>query len=309
LSSLKSLEPQTISRAAWDFFFGFLAFVIVKETSHLTRQHQDIRPFVLSACLVFFCAGFYRARSISNGGVQAAFLLALGGFLPGIAINLLGMAWTAPPFLFCYLLGSSFGIAMGFVVRLLATRRKMSYALALGLISAGTTFFVVFKVIPVWMERRAYRAVDQEIVPFSVQTLAGPTLHSSEWKGRVVVLSFWATWCLPCHAELPEIEELQNRYRNNPNVVILALDSGTGGDTSDKARAYLDTNKLSLTAAIDSVDANSDSWGPSATSLGVKSLPALYILDRSGKLRTIHLGYDASEHFTEVLSREIDRLL
>jgi hypothetical protein len=114
---------------------------------------------------------------------------------------------------------------------------------------------------------------------------------------------------LPCHAELPEIEKVQNRYRENPNVVILALDSGTGGDTPETAKAYLNKNKLSLTGAIDSVDGNGDTWGPAATSLGVKSLPALYILDRSGKLRTIHLGYDASEHFTELLSREIDWLL
>jgi thiol-disulfide isomerase/thioredoxin len=148
---------------------------------------------------------------------------------------------------------------------------------------------------------------DREIVPFSVQTLAGTTLHSSEWKGRVVVLSFWATWCLPCHAELPEIEEVQNRYRDNRNVLFLALDSGTGGDTPDLARAYLEKSKLSLTGAIDCVDADGNSWGPAATSLGVKSLPALYILDRSGKLRAIHVGYDASEHFVESLSREVNR--
>jgi CubicO group peptidase (beta-lactamase class C family)/cytochrome oxidase Cu insertion factor (SCO1/SenC/PrrC family) len=309
VSCLKNLEPKTISLAAWNFFFGFVAFVIVKETSHFTRQHQDIRPFVLSACLAFFCAGFYCARSIPKGRVRAAFLLALGGFLPAIAINRLGMAWTAPPFLFFYLLASSFGIAMGFGVRSLATRRKMAYAVALGLISAVATFFIVFKAIPEWMDRRAYQTLDQEIVPFSVQTLAGTTLHSRDWKGQVVLLSFWATWCLPCHAELPEIEEVQNRYRENPNVVFLALDSGTGGDTPDGARAYLNASKLSLTAAIDSVDGNGDSWGHAATSLGVKSLPALYILDRSGRLRMIHLGYDASEHLTERLSREIDRLL
>jgi thiol-disulfide isomerase/thioredoxin len=309
VSGLKNFGPKVISQGVLDFFCGFVAFVIVKEVSHLTRQHQDIRPFVLSACLAFFCAGFYCARSISKGRVRPAFLLALGGFLPAIAINRLGMAWTAPPFLLFYLLASSFGIAIGFTVGSLATRTRMPYAVALGMISAGATFFIVFKAIPEWMDRQAYQAVDQEIVPFSVQTLAGTTLHSRDWKGRVVILSFWATWCLPCHAELPEIEEVQNRYRENPNVVFLALDSGTGGDTPDGARAYLNASKLSLAAAIDSVDANGDSWGPAATSLGVKSLPALYILDRSGRLRMIHLGYDAAEHLTERLSREIDRLL
>jgi hypothetical protein len=211
MSGLKGLEPKVIFQAVLHLFCGFVAFVIVKAVSHLTRQHQDIRPFVLSACLAFFCAGFYCARSISKGGVRAAFLLALGGFLPAIAINRLGMAWTALPFLFFYLLASSFGIAMGFGVRSLATRRKMTYALALGLISAGAMFFAVFEAIPEWMDRRAYQTVDRGIVPFSVQTLAGTTVHSRDWKGRVVILSFWATWCLPCHAELREIEEVQNR--------------------------------------------------------------------------------------------------
>jgi hypothetical protein len=100
MSGLKGLEPKVIFQAVLHVFCGFVAFVIVKAVSHLTRQHQDIRPFVLSACLAFFCAGFYCARSISKGGVRAAFLLALGGFLPAIAINRLGMAWTALPFPF-----------------------------------------------------------------------------------------------------------------------------------------------------------------------------------------------------------------
>src|SRR5260370_35928716 len=110
MASVRSLEPKAISRAAWNFLFGFAAFVVVKETSHLTRQHQDIRPFVLSACLAFFCAGFYRAGSVSKGRIQTTFLLAFGGFLPAMAINRLGMAWTAPPFLLFYLLAAAFGI-------------------------------------------------------------------------------------------------------------------------------------------------------------------------------------------------------
>jgi hypothetical protein len=85
-----------------------------------------------------------------------AFPLALGGLLPAIAIQRLGMAWTAPPFLLFYLLASSFSVAIGFAVRSLATTRKMSYAVVLGLISANAMFFIVFKAIPEWMDRQAY---------------------------------------------------------------------------------------------------------------------------------------------------------
>jgi hypothetical protein len=52
-----------------------------------------------------------------------------------------------------------------------------------------------------------------------------------------------------------------------------------------------------------------DSWGPAAKSLGVTSLPALYILDRSSRVRIIHLGYDSSEQLSKSLSRRIDELL
>jgi hypothetical protein len=66
-----------------------------------------------------------------------------------------------------------------------------------------------------------------------------------------------------------------------------------------------------LNPAIDSfgVTPDEDSWGPAAKSLGVTSLPALYILDRSGRLRIIHLGYDSSEQLSKSLSRRIDELL
>jgi hypothetical protein len=78
------------------------------------------------------------------------------------------------------------------------------------------------------------------------------------------------------------------------HVLIFALNPGNHGETPAKAQAYLTERKLMLDPAIESFG----SWGPAAKSLSVTSLPALYILDRSGRLRVIHLGYDSSEHLT-----------
>ena len=310
------LQAKTrFSLAIFDVLWGFIAFAVVIVVSFF---YQDIRPFLLAACLAFFGAGFYRAGGQSNGTpstaplkrlLQAALFAAVGGIVPAVIMNRLGIALTGSSFFLSLLLASFLNAALGALFRPLISRDKMKYALVFGCLWTLSILAVVYKAIPDWMDSRAYIAVNRDVTPFRIQTLTGKSLASEDWKGRVVVLSFWATWCPPCHAELPEIQVLQNKYRANPKVLIFALDSATGGDTSAKAQAYLDAKKLTLTGTIDSADTAGDSWGPAARSLGIKGLPALYILDRSGKLRAIHLGYDSSEHLTETLSRQIDQLL
>ena len=310
------LQAKTpFSLAIFDALWGFIAFAGVIVVSFF---YQDMRPFLLAACLSFFGAGFYRAGVRSNGTpsiaplkrlLQAALFVALGGILPAVTINRLGIALTGSSFFLSFLLASLVNAVSGVLFRSLVSRARMKYALVLGCLWALSIIAVVYKAIPDWMDSRAYVAVDRDITPFRIQTLTGKSLASGDWKGSVVVLSFWATWCSPCHAELPEIQALQNKYRGNPKVLIFALDSATGGDTSAKAQAYLDAKRLTLTGTIDSSDTAGDSWGPAARSLGSKGIPALYILDRSGKLRAIHLGYDSSERLTETLSRQIDHLL
>jgi thiol-disulfide isomerase/thioredoxin len=313
---IKLPAKTPFSLAIFDVLWGFTAFAVVIVVSFF---YQDMRPFLLAACLAFFGAGFYRAGIQSNGMpssemplkrlLQAALFVALGGILPAVIMNRLGIALTGSSFFISFLLASFLNAALGVLLRLFISRDKMKYALVLGCFCALSILAVVYKAVPDWMDSRAYVTVNRDITPFRIQTLTGKSLASEDWKGRVVVLSFWATWCSPCHAELPEIQALQNKYRGNPNVLIFALDSSTGGDTSTKAQAYLDAKKLTLTGTIDSSDTAGDSWGPAARSLGIKGIPSLYILDRSGRLRLIHLGYDSSEHLTETLPRQIDHLL
>jgi thiol-disulfide isomerase/thioredoxin len=310
------LPPITpFSLAIFDVLWGFIAFAVVIVVSFF---YQDIRPFLLAACLAFFAAGFYRAGIQSNGTpstaplkrlLQAALFAAVGGIVPAVTMNRLGIALTGSSFFISLLLASFVNAVLGVLFRSLISRARMKYALAFGCLWTLSILVVIYEAIPDWMDSLAYIAVDRNVTPFRIQTLTGESLVSGDWKGRVVVLSFWATWCSPCHAELPEIQALQNKYQGNPKVLIFALDSATGGDTSAKAQAYLDAKKLTLTGTIDSSDTAGDSWGPAARSLGIKGIPALYILDRSGKLRAIHLGYDSSEHLTKTLTWQIDQLL
>ncbi len=258
--TVKLQAKRPFSQAIFDVLSGFIAFAVVIVVSYF---YQDMRPFLLAACLAFFGAGLYRAGVQSNGTpssaplkrlLQAALFIALGGILPAVTMNRLGIALTGSSFFISFLLASFVNAVLGVLFRSLISRARMKYALVLGCLWALSVLAVVYKAIPDWMDSRAYIAVDRDITPFRIQTLAGKSLASEDWKGRVVVLSFWATWCPPCHVELPEIQALQNKYRGNPKVLIFALDSATGGDTSAKAQAYLDAKKLTLIGTIDSSD-------------------------------------------------------
>jgi thiol-disulfide isomerase/thioredoxin len=297
--------------AILDLVWGLIAFAAVLAVSVLTRQHQDIRSFVLATCVAFFAAAFHRAKARRGRRWLTVLLVALGGIVPVVTMNRLGIAFTARPFIFSFLLMSVCAAVVGVGIRWLNTRAGTRYAAALGCLSIIAVLAAVFVAIPHWIESGAYRNVNQEITPFYTETLTGKKLSSDDWKGHVVVLSFWATWCTPCQAELPEIAALQAKYHDNPNVLIFALDSGNHGETPAKAQAYLAKRKLMLNPAIDSfgVAPDEDAWGPAAKSLSVTSLPALYILDRSGRLRVIHLDYDSSEHLADSLSHQIDELL
>jgi thiol-disulfide isomerase/thioredoxin len=300
-----------MGNAVLDLVWGLIAFAALLAVSFLTRQQQDIRPALLMTCVAFFAAAFYRAVPGRKRLWLTTLLVALGGVVPVIAMNQLEIAFTDRLFIVSFLLMSVGAAGLGVGIRRLSVQRGLWYGAALGCFTIIGVLIAVFVAIPRLIERDAYQGVSQVMTPFDIKTLSGRDLSSEGWKGRVVVLSFWATWCTPCQAELPEIAAVQARYHDNPNVVIFALNSGNHGETPAKAKAYLNERKLMVNPAIDSfgVAPDEDTWGPAAKSLRVTSIPALFILDRSGRLRVIHLGYDSSERLAESLSRQIDKLL
>ena len=159
--------------AIFDVLWGFIAFAVVIVVSYF---YQDMRPFLLAACLAFFAAGFYRAGVQSNGTpssaplkrlVQASLFVALGGILPAVAMNRLGIALTGSSFFISLLLASIVNAVLGVLFRSLISRARMKYALVLGCLWTLSILAVVYKAIPDWMDSRAYVAVDRDITPFS----------------------------------------------------------------------------------------------------------------------------------------------
>ncbi|PUV25670.1 TlpA family protein disulfide reductase [Sphingobacterium athyrii] len=107
----------------------------------------------------------------------------------------------------------------------------------------------------------------------------GETIQVADLKGKVVFINFWATWCGPCRAEMPSINVLYDKFKDNPNIVFLIVE--IEGD-KEKAAAFVKNEKLTLPISYPNSDIPKE-WLS-------ESIPSTVILGKDGKLATRHEG-------------------
>ena len=128
---------------------------------------------------------------------------------------------------------------------------------------------------------------------WELQDLDGKTIHSSDFKGKVVVLDFWATWCPPCRAEIPGFIELQKEYQARGLAVVGISVDQTSSDTVKSFAKKLGINYPVVLTDTKIVDA----YG------GIDGLPTTFIIDRKGRIVKQHLGFtEKSEIESEIKS-------
>jgi len=136
----------------------------------------------------------------------------------------------------------------------------------------------------------------KEFASFEVRRLTGEPLKLAELQGKVVVLNFWASWCLPCRELQPLIEGVARGFRDNADVVFLAVN---GDDDPAVMKAYVERNKMRLPVIFaDGLD----------RFFKVEILPTLIVLDRNGKIIFRGEGF-APETVVKELAGAIERTL
>jgi peroxiredoxin len=115
---------------------------------------------------------------------------------------------------------------------------------------------------------------------FTAQGLNSGPLRLRDFKGRVVLLNFWATWCLPCKEEMPSMERLYRRHKDR-GLSILAISVDTGG----AAKVAVFVRALRLTFPI-----GLDSKMEVTTQYQVRALPSSFLIDRRGNVAAIAIG-------------------
>jgi len=127
---------------------------------------------------------------------------------------------------------------------------------------------------------------------FSLPNLKGETVRLKDFRGKVVILDFWATWCGPCRMEIPHFQELTKRHGGRGLVVVgVAMDE----PGAEVVKPFVRKNGITYLVLIgDAYTANR--YG------GVNALPTTFVIDREGRVSKKYVGYRSLESFEEDLA-------
>ncbi|MDA2927854.1 TlpA family protein disulfide reductase [Acidobacteria bacterium AH-259-G07] len=126
---------------------------------------------------------------------------------------------------------------------------------------------------------------------FELKDLEGNLVSSAQFKGKVLMVDFWASWCAPCLKEMPHFQELYEQYqRQGFEMVGITLDV----DPADVRSVLAETGARYTMLFADEEDRIQAAFG-------VQGIPTTFIIDREGKIREKIVGFAYKEEFEEML--------
>ena len=107
---------------------------------------------------------------------------------------------------------------------------------------------------------------------FELETMTGKVIKSSDLKNKTVILNFWATWCVPCTKEMPELNKAYSTLKDNNNVEIIAINFS---ESRSKVDAFINKHHLKFPVLL-------DKYGDVSQDYRIRNLPVTYFISRDG---------------------------
>jgi thiol-disulfide isomerase/thioredoxin len=113
----------------------------------------------------------------------------------------------------------------------------------------------------------------------AMKDVDGRLISSADWAGKVVIVNFWATWCPPCRAEIPDLIALQNKYKDHLLIIGISDDD----DPPATVKAWAEAHHMNYPIVMNSPELRK-------TFAGVSALPTSFIVDRQSRIAMRHVG-------------------
>ena len=126
---------------------------------------------------------------------------------------------------------------------------------------------------------------------FSLPGPDGKLVRLSDFKGKVVLLDFWATWCGPCKIEIPWFVEFQRKYKDQ-GFTVLGISMDEGGWS--EVRPFVEEMKMNYPVLL----GNDEITGPFG---GIEVLPTTFIIDKQGRIVAMHRGLTSKDDFENAI--------
>ena len=137
-------------------------------------------------------------------------------------------------------------------------------------------------------------------IPFTLKDQYGKTHTLADYKGKIIFLNFWATWCPPCRAEMPDIQKL---YEHSPMegtdaVIVLGVAAPKLGSEKDEAgiKAFMDKNGYAYPVLM-------DEGGKLFEAYGIRAIPTTYLIDRNGNIIGRVQGALSAENLEKIIQQ------
>ncbi|MDP9169592.1 MAG: TlpA family protein disulfide reductase [Acidobacteriota bacterium] len=131
---------------------------------------------------------------------------------------------------------------------------------------------------------------------FALNDANGRVVHLADYKGKVVLLDFWATWCGPCNIEIPWFKDFERKYKDRGFEVLgVSMD-----DEGWKAiNPFVSLKKVNYRIVLGD-DKTSELYG------GIEALPTAFVIDRDGRIASVHVGLPGKEDFENAIEKLLE---
>jgi thiol-disulfide isomerase/thioredoxin len=261
---------------------GILVLAIVFGLGLLSSG--DIRLIYIAGAVALLGGAMWIGASGRSDWIAAVLLV-----LPLFAVFSFVVLAQIPALSFVLLfwaIASTIGL---FVVK--AVRAQALHGLTVAIASAAllacSLWFCIFY-FPKLLAEKLNHFTSESAPSFALQPVSDGSAPTAWEPGKILIMDFFATWCVPCKAELPELQAAYADLSGNSDIQFVLIGSDVGGDTPERVRAFAKKQRITVPLAFDLGCRVRGKFG----TLG---LPSIVVIDRTGQVRLIRQGYNPAE--------------